>query len=173
MSFLKVLFSNITGFDVFIIVVGLINIILCFVTKHSADFLYEKLHKENFLPSRRHNRRIAIPEFGGIDEDEANHLRKKAESKYAIYTNITAIFPLLGIMGTVSSLLPLVSDLSNMQGNFFAALTSTFWGLVFSIICKFFDGLFLSSIMDENDRSVTLLLENQLNESNESEDVFV
>ena len=70
---------------------------------------------------------------------------------------MTAVFPLLGILGTVISLLPMVSDMTNMQNNFFAALTSTFWGLVFAIGFKLCDA-FLSSRMDDNDKNVNLLL---------------
>ena len=45
-----------------------------------------------------------------------------------------------------------------MQTNFFAALTSTFWGLVFAIVFKFLDG-FLSARMEDNDKAVDLLLQ--------------
>ena len=51
-----------------------------------------------------------------------------------------------------------VENLADMQQNFFAALTSTFWGLVFAIIFKLLDG-FLSSRMEDNDKAVDLLLE--------------
>ena len=85
-------------------------------------------------------------------------LRKRSEGLYSIFANVTAIFPLLGILGTVVSLLPMVADMADMQQNFFAALTSTFWGLVFSIIFKLLDG-FLTSRIEDNDKNVTLLLE--------------
>ena len=85
-------------------------------------------------------------------------MRKRSESLYSVFVNVTSIFPLLGILGTVVSLLPMVSELADMQTNFFAALTSTFWGLVFAIIFKLLDG-FLSSRMEDNDKAVDLLLE--------------
>ena len=47
--------------------------------------------------------------------------------------------------------------MANIQENFFAALTSTFWGLVFAIAFKLCDA-FLSSRMEDNDKNVTLLL---------------
>ena len=40
----------------------------------------------------------------------------------------------------------------------FAALTSTFWGLVFAILFKLLDG-FLSARMEDNDKAVDLLLQ--------------
>ena len=48
--------------------------------------------------------------------------------------------------------------MADMQTNFFAALTSTFWGLVFAIIFKLLDG-FLSARMEDNDKAVDLLLQ--------------
>ena len=171
MSFWQIVFHNFTTFDAAIVIAGAINLFIFFSTKYKADKLYDALHPEDYLPSKK-KKRVSL-DINHIDERDAVNLRIQAESNYALYTNITAIFPLLGILGTVKSLLPLVSDLSEMQGDFSAALTSTFWGLVFSIFFKFLDGKCLSFKMDENDRSVTLLLENQLNESNESEEVFV
>ena len=92
-----------------------------------------------------------------MDEERIVSMRKRSEDLYSLFANITSIFPLLGILGTVVSLLPMVSNLSDMQTNFFAALTSTFWGLVFANLFKFLDG-FLASRMDDNSRSVELLL---------------
>ena len=48
--------------------------------------------------------------------------------------------------------------MADMSQNFFSALTSTFWGLVFAIIFKLLDG-FLVSRIEDNDKNVTLLLE--------------
>ena len=95
-------------------------------------------------------------------------MRKRSESLYSVFVNVTAIFPLLGILGTVVSLLPMVADMADMQTNFFAALTSTFWGLVFAILFKLLDG-FLSARMEDNDKAVDLLLQRRelLNEERE------
>ena len=82
-------------------------------------------------------------------------MRQQALSAYALFANLTGIFPLMGILGTVISLLPMVMDMTNVQQNFFAALTSTFWGLVFAIIFKFMDG-FLAAKIEENDKNVAL-----------------
>ena len=97
-----------------------------------------------------------------VDEERIVALRKHSEDLYSLFANVTSIFPLLGILGTVVSLLPMVSNLSDMQTNFFAALTSTFWGLVFAILFKFLDG-FLASRMEDNSRSVELLLARRSN----------
>ena len=72
--------------------------------------------------------------------------------------NITGIFPLLGILGTVVSLLGLVSDMNNVAGNFYGALTSTFWGLIFAILFKFLDGI-ISPEIESNEKSVLMYLD--------------
>lgn len=68
-------------------------------------------------------------------------MRNRTGSLYSLFVNLTGIFPLLGILGTVISLLGMVGDMTNVQDNFYGALTSTFWGLVFAIIFKFLDGI--------------------------------
>ena len=53
-------------------------------------------------------------------------------------TNIN-IFPLLGMLGTVLALITidLTSTTIELKQNFFVALTSTFWGILFSIFLEF------------------------------------
>ena len=111
-----------------------------------------------FVPSRRSDPDSVSKAIRDIDEEQVVAMRKRSESLYSVFVNVTSIFPLLGILGTVVSLLPMVSELADMQTNFFAALTSTFWGLVFAILFKLLDG-FLSSRMEDNDKAVNLLLE--------------
>ena len=163
MSVYQVIAHNLGGFDLIIFITAVLNLI-CFVyTRRTADALYKLLHRLVFVPSHTHDHETLAEAIRSVDEEEALALRKRSESLYAVFVNVTAIFPLLGILGTVVSLLPMVADLSNMQMNFFSALTSTFWGLVFAILFKLLDG-FLSSRMDDNDKSVTMLLERRQRE---------
>ncbi len=56
-----------------------------------------------------------------------------------LFTTFITIFPLLGMFGTVIALLGLdltAGDMDGIRNNFFNALTSTAWGIVFSIIFK-------------------------------------
>ena len=58
---------------------------------------------------------------------------------YNLFTTGISIFPLLGMFGTVSALLGLdltAGDMSNIKNNFFNALTSTAWGIIFSVFFK-------------------------------------
>lgn len=82
-------------------------------------------------------------EINKKDTDVSNKKKKVSNSVlvtvYNLFVTGISIFPLLGMLGTVSGLLGLdlaAGDMSNIKNNFFMALTSTAWGIVFSIIFK-------------------------------------
>ncbi len=70
--------------------------------------------------------------------DPAQDRSNRLALLYSLFTTAITIFPLLGMFGTVRALigLDLSGDMSLVQENFFAALTSTAWGIVFAIIFK-------------------------------------
>lgn len=157
MSVFGVIIRNLLGYDLLIFLLALVNTWFYIETRRRALSLYKKLHLVIFLPIQPlHGGVIKTPEKT-FEVEEFVRLRERAESFYAIFSNLTAIFPLMGILGTVISLLPMVADMANVQTNFFTALTSTFWGLVFAIAFKICDA-FLTSRMEDNDKNVTLLL---------------
>ena len=158
MSVFQVIAKNLLGFDLIIFVAAALNGACYYFARKNANALSRKLHVTVYVPSRRIDPDSVVRTIRSIDEEKIVAMRKRSESLYAVFVNVTAIFPLLGILGTVVSLLPMVSELADMQTNFFAALTSTFWGLVFAIIFKLLDG-FLSARMEDNDKAVNLLLE--------------
>lgn len=143
---LPIIFSNIYGFDILIFVAALINLTVYFYSIHRATKLYDVLH-----PTAK-----AVNPL--LNEARIVEMRKSAASAYSMFVNITSIFPLLGILGTVLSLLNMAQDLTNVQNNFFGALTSTFWGLIFAIMYKLIDGR-LSSIIEDNEKTVAFYLE--------------
>ena len=158
MSVWKVIWQNLFGFDILIfIAAGLNAFFYCWARKLTLG-LYSKLHRIVFVPSHTEDPDKLAKELKAIDEGSIVALRKSSEAWYTVFANVTSVFPLLGILGTVVSLLPMVADMADMTQNFFAALTSTFWGLVFAIIFKLLDG-FLSSRIEDNDKNVTLLLD--------------
>ena len=158
MSVFQVIAQNLLGFDLIIFVAAALNGACYFFARRNANALYRKLHMIVFIPSRRSDPESVSKAIRDIDEEQVVAMRKRSESLYAVFVNVTAIFPLLGILGTVVSLLPMVADMADMQTNFFAALTSTFWGLVFAIVFKLLDGL-LASKIEDNDKNVALLLD--------------
>ena len=158
MSVFSVIWKNLLGFDLIIFLAAVANGVCYSFTRRFTDQLYRKLHMVVFIPSHREDPEAVARAVREVDEEEIVALRKRSESLYSIFINVTAIFPLLGILGTVVSLLPMVADMADMQQNFFAALTSTFWGLVFAIVFKLLDG-FLASRIEDNDKNVALLLE--------------
>ena len=158
MSVFSVIWKNLLGFDLLSFIAAVANGVCYSFTRRFTDQLYRKLHMVVFIPSHREDPEAVARAVREVDEEEIVALRKRSESLYSIFINVTAIFPLLGILGTVVSLLPMVADMADMQQNFFAALTSTFWGLVFAIVFKLLDG-FLASRIEDNDKNVALLLE--------------
>ena len=158
MSVFRIILRNLIGFDSIIFLAAGLNVWCCLLVRRRAISLYEKLHPFVFLPTANRDPDKLRTEVAEPDLEGLVKLRTAAERLYALFVTLTSIFPLLGILGTVLSLLPMVSDLGNLQTNFFAALTSTFWGLIFSIAFKLCDG-YLSFYMEDNDKNLTLLLE--------------
>lgn len=158
MVFWQILADNLLGFDLLIFIAAGFNAVCYILARRRTLRLYRKLHMIIFVPSHRENPEALADAVRDLDEEEIVSLRKSSEAFYTIFANITSIFPLLGILGTVISLMPMVADMADMSRNFFAALTSTFWGLVFAIIFKLLDG-FLVSRIEDNDKNVTLLLD--------------
>lgn len=157
MSVFGVILRNLIGYDLLIFVAAGVNVWFFLLTRKGSLELYKKLRLVIFLPVQPLEGGTIRTPSRTYNIEEFVSLRERNESLYSIFTNISAIFPLMGILGTVLSLLPMVADMENMQTNFFAALTSTFWGLVFAIAFKLCDA-FLSSRMEDNDKNVTLLL---------------
>ncbi len=171
---MSVIFRNFFGFDLIIFICAVFTAYVYHMTKRSADRLYKKLHLTVFVPDKDASRDEAAKDARNLSETKVVAMRNHTGRLYSIFVNLTGIFPLLGILGTVISLLGMVKDMNNVQGNFYGALTSTFWGLVFGIVFKFLDGV-VSAKIEDNEKNVQLFLERnvakkeQLPESNYSE----
>lgn len=157
-NFISVIFMNFWGYDIIIAAAAVLTGIVFFSLNRSADKLYKKMHLTVFVPDGRLSSKEADSDMSGLRETEIVIMRNHTGKLYSIFVNLTGIFPLLGILGTVVSLLGLVADTSDITGNFYGALTSTFWGLVFAIIFKFLDGV-VSAKIEDNEKSVALYLE--------------
>ena len=101
----SVIFMNFFGFDMIIFLVAVATALVFYFTKKSADVLYNKLHLNIFVPDSGASRRQADSDISGIRETDIVSMRNRTGSLYSLFVNLTGIFPLLGILGTVISLL--------------------------------------------------------------------
>lgn len=164
MNIVSVFVKNLIKFDFLIFVLALINIYFLYKTFDLSKRINSLLHPQGYLPMG----------FGDLKEIEKHYkehlnvsgeskvikLRKSAFTNYSMYQSITQIFPLMGILGTVSSLIPMVSSIGNEANTslFFSALTSTFWGIVFAIIFKSING-YLDATLSEVEKELDLYIE--------------
>lgn len=113
------------------------------------------LRLENIVRPKSDRRSGVMAELTLKDEElaELMNCAEMASGWYSLFTNITAVFPLLGILGTVWSLMQL-SGTENLAGSFMSALTTTFLGLICAILFKIADSFItarLDRALDESD----------------------
>lgn len=124
------------------------NLILVFRTRYLVKDVLATLKPQGYLPGgqqysnkmKEHYDLYLSPKGEQILQEK----QRKTNFSYTLFENITSIFPLMGILGTVISLIPMVNEISssvNQTNLFFAALTSTFWGIIFAIVFKAVNGL--------------------------------
>ena len=85
------------------------------------------------------------------NKDNARLLYRLTSVSLSVFTTLISLFPLLGMLGTVFGLLGLdlaTGDMENIKANFFVALTSTAWGIIFSAFFKFIYS-FIADYVDE------------------------
>ena len=97
------------------------------------------------------------------------NVKKSLLSMYSLYANITAIFPLLGIIGTVASLVR-ISENVDMMDNLMVALTTTLLGVFFAILFKAFDALISGKLEDILDDADFFIHQLEVKEGNEDEE---
>lgn len=139
-EFLSVLFVNLfTTFDFIIFIWAVVTVIICIVTLASL-----KNVEKDLCTSRRNaskdKEKIPTPNLARV-ENELQPKIVKLNKCYALLSNFIMTFPLLGMLGTVKSLIGLTSGVSDTSNSlemtmFFSALTSTAWGIIFSIVFK-------------------------------------
>ena len=165
----SVIFMNFWGFDFLIFIAAVFNGLVFAALKLGSDRLRGMMSHTVYVPHFNLTRNDMNKQVSELHEEDVLALKSIADRLYALFVNITGIFPLLGILGTVVSLLGLVSDMENVTGNFYGALTSTFWGLIFAIIFKFLDGV-ISPEIETNEKSVRLYLDSRSSEESQLSD---
>lgn len=91
----------------------------------------------------------------------SNFIYKTLTICYSVFVTLITIFPLLGMLGTVKSLLLLnfaeENAILNARNSFFDALTSTAWGIIFAIIFKVVNAV-ISKHTEDNIEKVSGLI---------------
>lgn len=126
-------------------------IILLFMIINFGLFVWTKreIGKANNMFNPRNDKVNGVSASMEWDNKQISDLKKKRGKMirgYTLYANITAVFPLLGILGTVAALVTYSAE--TMMDNFMVALGTTLLGVFFAIICKCADS-FLSAPLDE------------------------
>lgn len=90
----------------------------------------------------------------------------KTRSGYDMYVQLISLFPLLGILGTVSGLMSQVvaENMDALNASLTVALGSTVWGLIWAIGLKIIVVLFPGKIVDE----IEIMLDNWFDKFNDT-----
>ena len=155
-GFFEAVLKNVFGFDLIILALGALNFYIMLKAKKAAEELVKKLNTDGV--SQADMRRGKKSKAARLTDEDIIALRNKAENLYTLYVNISAVFPLFGILGTVIALIGMQGNLGGMDDGFLMALTSTFWGLVFSIVFKFLQTI-VENKLDEGAREAERCLE--------------
>ena len=128
--------ESIMGSDFLILLVAIIDFVLLLLTLWMAKTIKRKANAW---------RRKKNVEFSGF-------LLSGVSKFYTLFVTIISLFPLLGMLGTVFGLLGLdlaSGDMTNIKNNFFIALTSTAWGIIFSVIFKIIHAMVADEIEEQ------------------------
>lgn len=161
----EIFFRNFIHFDFLIFLLALCSLAIIIRTRLLVREVLKILKPEGYLPGGKNDSEKLQEHYAFYLSPEGEKIlqekHRKSNFNYTLFVNLTSIFPLMGILGTVISLLPMVrqlGDLSAQTGLFFSALTSTFWGIVFAILFKAFNG-FLEAELDYSNKLTDLYIE--------------
>lgn len=83
---------------------------------------------------------------------------------YTVFVTSISLFPLFGMLGTVISLIELGNvfqmdgaDMNGIKSEFFLALTSTAWGIIFSLAFKFINAFAQPPIENQIEKAKKIL----------------
>lgn len=78
---------------------------------------------------------------------------------YTVFITLISVFPLLGMLGTVIALLglDLSGDTESLKSNFFQALDTTMWGIIFAVVFKIVNAFFQPFIEAQIEKAKNLL----------------
>lgn len=158
----KTIAGNLVGYDALIILLALANYLLIYLKcRANAEKVYSHFNTKDSVSNLTDEQKKILENTAAKQEKlTAQDLltsRETTNQYYAMYTNFTSLFPLLGMLGTVLALIRMVNQSGfDVSGAFFGALTSTFWGIVFAIIFKILDSR-ISYKIDDNEKHLEYL----------------
>ena len=146
-NIMEKLLQSISSNDYYLGIAAIITLVLLVLSLIFARAISKR------LVMWRANRNVSFSRF----------LNSSLNISYTLFTTFISLFPLLGLFGTVTALLGLdlsAGDMVNIKNNFFNALTSTAWGIIFSVLFKLVHAPFANYI------------ENQIEDSKKMSDEF-
>jgi len=154
--------KNFLTFDWIIFAVLAVNGVIYWRTLLSTNKVYGHFNAQDQMAhlseASRRTIRANTKKSKTLTAEDLLKYRTSMNRHYAFYTNVTSIFPLLGMLGTVCSLIPMVNDIGTQStGSFFSALTSTFWGIVFAVLYKALDAT-ISYKIEDNEKHMDYYL---------------
>ncbi len=170
----KLLVSLFTTSDIVILLWAAVTGWLCYKTWSYLKTVREVL----FIPAkRRTNLHGELPDGRSEDEikedeDRLYEMTGKLNKWYSLFSGFTSVFPLWGMLGTVASLIRAAQSMTG--GNvavdeFFGALTSTAWGIIFAIIFKAFFDSSLAPRIEAANKEYDLLIERNSRDTSSAE----
>ena len=152
--FFTKLFSSLFSTDIFILFWALATGIIAYITFRQL----KTVRSELFDPAKRRANPVE-KEKREPDEDKLYSGISGLNLSYSFFMGFTSTFPLLGMLGTVRSLIEAARTMTGGEvamDEFFGALTSTAWGIIFGIIFKAVVDSLLSSKVETVNREYDL-----------------
>ncbi|MBE5923590.1 MAG: MotA/TolQ/ExbB proton channel family protein [Lachnospiraceae bacterium] len=162
MGTIKIFIENFGVLDCVILVVFLVNLFIYLSLRKQTNRLYKFYNSTDKISNLSEEARQQLKKNTKKEEKltvtELLDMREKMNQTYSMFANVTTMFPLLGMFGTVWALIPMVDSIGTTDtSSFFAALTSTALGIVFALIFKFLDAT-ISYKIDDNEKHTEHLM---------------
>jgi len=152
---MDIFFRNFLTYDWIIFLLALANLFVFCLAKDKAKRLYDSVAPRIYVTAEDANETFDVAKKDSA-YNNIYSLWHGAEFLYTLYVNFTSCFTLLGILGTVISLLKMVDGGQDYDVEFLGALTSTLWGIIFTIIYKIMD-TFIARDLDMGERITELV----------------
>jgi biopolymer transport protein ExbB/TolQ len=130
MGTIKIFIENFGVLDCVILVVFLVNLFIYLSLRKQTNRLYKFYNSTDKISNLSEEARQQLKKNTKKEEKltvtELLDMREKMNQTYSMFANVTTMFPLLGMFGTVWALIPMVDSIGTTDtSSFFAALTNS------------------------------------------------